>query len=275
MAFLAGQHQPADAIAAAAVVLRQAVVGQKKDVVGQRGDGRVSGTVVQGLVVDLVGAHHQLVLAGDLDDPAQQIGRIKRAGRVVRVDDDDGAGAFGDLGAYVVEIGQPAGALVAQVVARRAAGERHPGRPQRIVRRRDQHLVTDVEQGLHGHHDQLGHAVTEVDVLDLHTLDADALGLVHDRLARREKSLGIAVAGSVGQVVDDVPDDLLGRLETEGREVADVELEDAVAVFLEGLGTRHDRPADVVTDIGQLARFFQRAQRTEGFGFGFHGSTRK
>jgi hypothetical protein len=46
-----------------------------------------------------------------------------------------------DLGADVGEVGQPAGAFVAEIVARRAAGEAHRGRPQRVVGRRHQHLV--------------------------------------------------------------------------------------------------------------------------------------
>jgi hypothetical protein len=51
-------------------------------------------------------------------------------------------------------------------MARRAAGEAHRRRPQRVVGRRHQHLVAVVEQRLHGHHDQLGDAVADVDVVD-------------------------------------------------------------------------------------------------------------
>ena len=48
-----------------------------------------------------------------------------------------------------------------------------------------------------------------------------------------------------------------GRLEAERRRVADVELEDAVALVLEPLGLLEHRAADVVTDVGQLARLQQ------------------
>jgi hypothetical protein len=50
-----------------------------------------SHAVVQHLVVHLVGIDDQVMLAGDVDDFVQQVIRIQRAGRVVRVDDDDGA----------------------------------------------------------------------------------------------------------------------------------------------------------------------------------------
>ena len=93
VALLAGHDHPAGAVAAGAVVLRQAVEGDEQHVVGQRGDRGVRRAVVEHLVVDLVGVDDQLVLAGDLDDLLQQLVRVQRAGRVVRVDDDDGAGA--------------------------------------------------------------------------------------------------------------------------------------------------------------------------------------
>ena len=62
----------------------------------------------------------------------------------------------------------------------------------------------------------------------------------------------VAVALRVGQVVDHVGDDRLGRLEAERRGVADVELEDPVALGLEPLGLDQDRTADVVADVLQL-----------------------
>ncbi len=70
VALLARHDHPAGAIAAGAVVLRQAVEGDEQHVVGQRGDRCVRRAVVQHLVVDLVGEDDQLMLARDLDDLA-------------------------------------------------------------------------------------------------------------------------------------------------------------------------------------------------------------
>ena len=56
------------------------------------------------------------------------------------------------------------------------------------------------------------------------------------------------------QVEDDVLEDLLGRLEAERGRVADVELEDAVALGLHPLGLLQHRAADVVADVGELRR---------------------
>jgi hypothetical protein len=234
----------------------------------------VRGAVVEHLVVDLVGEDDQLVLAGDLDDLAQQLVGIQRAGRVVGVDEDDGAGGRADLAADVGQVGQPAGALVAQVMARRAAGEAHRRRPQRVVGRRHQHLVAVVEQRLHGHHDQLGDAVADVDVVDADALDPLLLAVVHDGLARGEEALRVGVAGGVAQVVDDVHHDFLRRLETERRRIADVQLDDAMALLLHLPGARQHRSADVVADVGELGRFAVLSIGAPGAGHAIGGETK-
>ena len=200
----------------------------------------------------------RLCWAGDGDDFEQQLVGIKRPGRIVRVDDHDGPGVGRDLGADVVEVGQPTVLLVAQVVPRRAAREADGGGPQRIVRRRDQHFVARIEQRVHRHHDQLGRAVADVDVLQGHALDALFLGVVHDRLARGEDALRIRITGGVGQVADHVQLNFFRRVETEDTEVADVELDDLLPLVLHLLGLLQDGPANVIADVGQLVRFMHR-----------------
>lgn len=97
-----------------------------------------------------------------------------------------------------------------------ATGQAHGSGPQRIVRRRHQHFVAVVEQGLHGHHDQLGHTVTQVDVLDADAFDLLLLVVLHHGLAGAEQALGVAVALGGRQVADDVLEDFIGRFETKG-----------------------------------------------------------
>ncbi len=211
--------------------------------------------VIQDLVVDLVGVNDELMLAGDLDDLPQQIIRVQCPGRVVGVDDDDGPSRRGDLGPDVVQVRQPARSLVAQIVAGGAAGQGHGGGPQGVIRGRHQYLVAVVQQGLHGHHDQLRDAIADVDVTHLDAVDALFLGVVHHRLAGGEDPLGVGVATGVGQVEDDILNDLLRGLEAEGAGVTDVELDDVVTLLFHLAGAGHDRAADVVTDLGHLGGF--------------------
>jgi hypothetical protein len=137
-------------------------------------------------------------------------------------------------------------------VAWRAAGEAHRRRPQGIIGRGQQHFVAAVEECLHRHDDEFGDAIADVDVVYAHTRDVFLLRVVHDRLARGEKSLGVRIARGVGQVVDDILEDFFRRLEAERRGVADVELDDALAVFLHRLGACQHRAANVVADIGEF-----------------------
>ena len=82
---------------------------------------------------------------------------------------------------------------------------------------------------------------------------AAALVELRDRRTRRVDALAVAVALRVRQVVHDVGDDRLGRVEPERRGVADVQLEDVVALGLQPLSLEQDRTPDVVADVLQLA----------------------
>ncbi|KGC60762.1 hypothetical protein DM75_2861 [Burkholderia mallei] len=58
--------------------------------------------------------------------------------------------------------------------------------------------------------------------------------------------------------IDHVLDDLVRRVETERRQVADVQLDDAMPLVLEALRVLEDGAADVVADIEQLVRLLNR-----------------
>jgi hypothetical protein len=97
----------------------------------------------------------ELPLASDLDDLLQQVVRIECAGRIVGVDQNNGACAVADLAADVGQVGQPAGTLVADVMTCSTPRQYHCCRPQRVVRCRDEYLIPIIQERLHGHHDEL------------------------------------------------------------------------------------------------------------------------
>ncbi len=162
----------------------------------------------------------------------------------------------------VGEVGVPAVGLVGQVVDRGAAGEADGRGPQRVVGGRDEHLVAVVEQGLHRHDDQLGDAVAQVDVVDIERWEAGhVLVTGDDRASGRRDAPRVGVPLRARQRRDDVPHDRLGRLEPEGARIADVELEDAVALGLEPGGVGVGRAPDLVDDVLELARLPEQAGR--------------
>ena len=68
------------------------------------------------------------------------------------------------------------------------AGKGYGSGPQRVVGCRHQNFVAVVEQRLQRHHDQLGHAVAQVDVFNADTLYLLLLVVLHHRLARAEQA---------------------------------------------------------------------------------------
>ena len=138
---------------------------------------------------------------------------------------------------------------------RGAARQADRSRPQGIVGGGQQQLVAIVEQGIGGHDNQLAGAIAQVNVVQRDALNALLLGVVHHRLARRKNAFAVRIRGGIGQVADHVLLDFFGRIKAKHREVADVQFDDFVALFLHLTGPIEDRSADVVTDIGQLAGF--------------------
>ena len=95
-------------------------------------------------------------------------------------------------------------------------------------------------------------------------MDALLLGLVHHRLARRKNAFAVRITGRIGQVADHVLLNLFGCVKAKHSQVADVELDDFLPLFLHLARTVHDGAADVVTDVGQLGRFVNGFQSPSG-----------
>ena len=139
-----------------------------------------------------------------------------------------------DLALDVGDVGHPVGLLVADVVHRRAAGQAHHRGPQRVVGRRDQHFVAVVEQRVHAHRDQLGRTVAQVHVVDRRPRRraSAACSARPPCAARTGPCCRCSRRPRARQVADHVLHDLVGRLEAERGHVADVQLDDLVALFL-------------------------------------------
>ena len=250
-----GDGDPAGAETRHAVGLGQAIEGQAQQVRGQGGGADMHGVIIEDLVVDLVGEHHQVVLTRQFQHAQQYFPGVHGAGGVVRVDDHQSLGVGSDLGLDVGQVREPVGALITQVMHRVPARQGHGGGPQRVIRGWHQDFIAVVEQCLHGHHDQLGHAVAQVDVLDADTFDLLLLVVLHHRLARAEQAFGIAVALGGRQVADHILEDFVRRFETKRRRVANVQLEDAMAFLFQAFGVLEHRAANVIADVGELVRF--------------------
>ena len=197
-------------------------------------------------VVDLVGENDEAVPPRDIGDPKEQILRIDRAGRIVRVDDDDRLRAVRDLRLDIVKIRIPVRRLVAEVMHDRAAGQRRAGRPERIIGRRDKDLVPGIEQRVHGQLDQFRHAVAGIDIVHTDVRQALDLRILHDGLTGRPDPFRVGVSLRIPEIGRHIHDHLEGRPETEGRRIADVEFRDRLPGRLHTGRLVDDRTADIV-----------------------------
>ena len=75
------------------------------------------------------------------------------------------------------------------------------------------------------------------------------LRVLHNRLARGEQTARVGIAFAVGQLLTHILNDLIGRAETKGRRITDVELEDALALVLHTGGLVDDGTAHVIQDV--------------------------
>ena len=183
---VAGQDHPADAIARYHMRFRQAAERDAEQVRSKRSGGDMLQAVHDQTVVNLVREDQQVVLAGNGKDLFQDLFRVERAGRVVRVDDDDGLGARRHLAADVVNVRVPFLLFVADIMDRRTTRQVHARCPQGIVRRGNEHFVSGVHQRRQADIDELGDAVARVDVAHGDVRNMFHLRILHDGLARRE-----------------------------------------------------------------------------------------
>ena len=254
-ALVARKHHPANTIARDHVRLGQTAKGDAGQIGSERGNRDVLVAVHAQAVVDLISKDHQLMPACNLDDALEHLAWIDGTRGVVGVDDDEGFGRARDLGLHILQVGIPIRLLIAQIVHGMTAGKGCARRPERIVGAGDQNLVAIVEQRVHRKLNELGHAVARVDMLHLNVGQALDLRILHDRLARGEQATRVGIAFAVGQLLAHVLDDLIGRAETEGRRVADIELEDALALVLHTGGLVDDGTAHVIQDVIELGGF--------------------
>jgi len=75
------------------VNLGQAGERQARQLAGQRSQRRKRGIVIKNAIVDLIGEQQKIAPCGQCDDARQQLARVGRAGRIVRIDQHDRARA--------------------------------------------------------------------------------------------------------------------------------------------------------------------------------------
>ena len=203
------------------------------------------------------------MLTSDIDDGFECLACVDRAGRIVRVDDDNRLRTIRHLRANVIDIRSPVILLIACVVDGLTAGEGGCCRPERVIRSGNEHLIALVEQRLRGDGNQLGDTVAQPDVVDVETGKTRVHLIARDDgTACGVNTLGLGVALCVGAGPDHVLHDGVRRIKAELCRIAGVEHHNAVAVGFHLLGESSHRTANVIEDVLQLGGLVQCLQRS-------------
>jgi hypothetical protein len=104
------------------------------------------GSVVTKVAVDLVGQNHQIVTRGEFEQLTPRRLRIRRPGRVVRIDHDERARVGGDQTLQVNQIGLPPPVRVGPIVAGARVDLREHRGVERIRRHRHEHLAAAIHE---------------------------------------------------------------------------------------------------------------------------------
>ena len=75
---------------------------------------------------------------------------------------------------------------------------------------------------------------------------------MHDGLAGTKNTFAVGITCRIGQVSYHVLLNFLRRIETKHGQIANVELDDLVALFLHLSGAVHDGAANVITNVGKF-----------------------
>ena len=191
----------------------------------QGSDGDMFLSVHNQPVINLIGKNHKLMLPGDIHDLLENLPGIQRSGRIIRVDNNDGFRPVGDLFADIVDIRVPVRLLITDIMHDFPACQRGTCRPQRIVRRRNQDLVSVVQQRRHAQIDQFADAVPGVDTVHAHIGKPFQLRVLHDRFSGRKQSFGLRITLAVHQLSAHIIDHFVRCAESERGRISDVQFQ--------------------------------------------------
>ena len=98
-------------------------------------------------VIDLIRENDELMLSRDLYDSFKDLFRIHGTCRIVGINDNDCLGSVRDLALDIRKVRVPVALLITQIMNDVAACQCCAGCPERIIRCRDENLISVLKQG--------------------------------------------------------------------------------------------------------------------------------
>ena len=140
-------------------------------------------------VVYLVRKKHKVMSAGDIRDAFEHFLRIKNAGRVVRVDNNDTFCFRRYFALHIFEIGEPVALLVAHIMHGSASRKTDGSRPKRVIGRGNKNFVAVIEHCLKRKRYHFAAAIARVYIVDVYIGNFFKLTILHYRFSCRKNAL--------------------------------------------------------------------------------------
>ena len=115
-------------------------------------------------VINFIRENDQLVLSCEIYNLLQYFLRIKSTGRIVWIDDNDRFCTVIDLLTHIFDIRIPVRLLITDIVHRLSTGKCSTSCPERIIRGRDQNLISCIQKSRHRKIDQFTDTISCVNI---------------------------------------------------------------------------------------------------------------
>ena len=115
-------------------------------------------------VINFIRKNNKLMTSCNINNFLKDLFRIKGACRVIGIDDNNSFCPISDFFFNIVKIRIPFGLFITDIVDRFSSCQSGAGCPQRIVRRRNQDLISIVQKCGHGKIDQFADTVARIDI---------------------------------------------------------------------------------------------------------------
>ena len=215
----------------------------------QHGKRLEAGVVKQDAVIDFISEQDQAMLPRQIDDGFKQCAWITGAGRVVGIDQHDGARAWRDQRPHLIHVRQMVARRRARVMHGLAAIEDGGRRPQGIIGRGNQHFITGFQQCTQAQVDQLADTVADEHPFRAGTCRSACTLLGGNGFARLRQALLLAIGLAARQGIAHGLAQVCRRLESECAGIADVQAHDVAACGFQVTRPMTEGAADLVADF--------------------------
>ena len=204
-------------------------------------------------VINFIRKDNEIVLTSNFHNFQQKFLRIKRSRWIVRVDDNDSLGIRCDFWLDVVNIWIPFCLLITDIVNSIPTSQTDCSRPEWVVWHWYQHLISVIQQSLHGHDNQLADTISQINIINIYIRKILKLAVLHDSLTGWKNPLGVRVTLTVTRIHNQIMNDLIWSGKTKFSRIPCIEAENLFTTGPHAHSFIQNWTANIIGNMFQLA----------------------